>query len=118
MEVDRGHDRAGVPLRHWRLSTRGIPLRLDGDPRVVVFPDGVIVFDPVDWSYRTLAPDGLELLGLLREHIVSEGADRERLFGVVLEAVAEADGLRVDELDSGARAQLVQWVELALHVYG
>jgi hypothetical protein len=118
VEVDRGHDCAGLPLGHGRLSTREIPLRFDDDPRVVVFPDGVVVFDPVDWSYRTLAPDGLELLELLREHVVSEGADRERLLGLLLEEAAAADGLRVDELESGARAQLVQWVDLALHMYG
>ena len=93
-------------------------MRVDTDPRVAVYPDGAVVFDPVDWSYRTLAPDGVGLLELLRERIVAEGADRAQLLEMLVADAAAADELRVEDLGGEARAQLAQWVELALHMYG
>jgi hypothetical protein len=85
--------------------------------RIEVFDDGALLFDPVSWQFRTMAPESLDLLEMLRELIESGCTDRGSLMDrLLLEAGPGDPAENAVQRDSG-RVELADWVDLARHLY-
>ena len=88
------------------------------DPdRVLRFGDGTVVFDPVAWVYRTLSPEATELLEMLRERIEDGHTSRDALLNQLAAIVVEPDDDGPVDLSDSARADLLDWIDLARHLY-
>ncbi len=83
-----------------------------------VFEDGVVVFDPVSWCHRTMATQSLDLLDMLRELIADGHRGRDELLAILLDSIREPGDDRCDDVTDAGRRELLDWIDLARHLYG
>lgn len=81
--------------------------------RVVEYPDGAVVFDPVAGAVRLLPRESLLILDFLQRLISTGIVERDRLVDALLAELSDDS----EPLDAAARERLTVWVDLARHVF-
>jgi hypothetical protein len=87
-------------------------LRLTGTARLVDYPEGAVVFDPVAGVVRILSGESRLILDYLSSLIGQGVTGRTELLDALLEELQD-DGEPVDDT---AKLRLALWVDLARHV--
>jgi hypothetical protein len=83
--------------------------------RILKFEDGTVVFDPIAGRTRVLAAGSMLILEFLRDAIADGCSGREALLALLeAEVAGDPDAQPGDSL-SGPR--LLEWVDLARHLY-
>jgi len=77
------------------------------------YPDGVIVYDPVDGHTYALPEESFEVVQLVVDMIDEPWPDPDRVVAKVSAEVHGADGLAPTAEE---HANLRRWVDLALHL--